>query len=334
MVRDMGGDATDHAASLGIHRITLPTPFQIGTVHAYLLEGAAPALIDCGPNAATALNALEAALATHGLRLGDVPTIVATHEHIDHCGLAGPIAARTGADVACLDLLAPTLETWFEYAVRNDDYAVELMLRHGVDAHVANALRAMADVYRHWGQPAPITRRLADGQTVRLAGRELAVRHRPGHSPSDTLLYDPRTRIAFGGDHLLADFASTAFLTIADGGDKKRPRPLLDYRASLRATREMDIDVVLPGHGPPIVDHRALIDDRLARQERRAARFLELLGDQALSAHELATAQWGAVAITQAFTTLSEVLGHLDLLLEAGAIVEHADGPVTRFRSA
>jgi hypothetical protein len=31
---------------------------------------------------------------------------------------------------------------------------------------------------------------------------------------------------------------------------------------------------------------------------------------------------WQDAALTQAFLTLSEVLGHLDLLLEAGRIVE------------
>jgi hypothetical protein len=43
---------------------------------------------------------------------------------------------------------------------------------------------------------------------------------------------------------------------------------------------------------------------------------------------------WGNVAVTQAFLTISEVLGHLDLLLAEGAVTEgDADG-VTRFRPA
>jgi hypothetical protein len=40
---------------------------------------------------------------------------------------------------------------------------------------------------------------------------------------------------------------------------------------------------------------------------------------------------WGNVAVTQAFLTVSEVLGHLDLLLSEGQIAELDDGAVSRF---
>ncbi len=43
---------------------------------------------------------------------------------------------------------------------------------------------------------------------------------------------------------------------------------------------------------------------------------------------------WGEIAITQAYLTLSEVLGHLDLLLADGTAREtQADG-VSRFSAA
>jgi hypothetical protein len=43
---------------------------------------------------------------------------------------------------------------------------------------------------------------------------------------------------------------------------------------------------------------------------------------------------WGNVAVTQAYLTLSEVLGHLDLLAMAGEVRELADGEVVRFEAA
>ena len=39
-----------------------------------------------------------------------------------------------------------------------------------------------------------------------------------------------------------------------------------------------------------------------------------------MSAHELASALYGRVAFSQAFLALSEVLGHLDLLIEDGLV--------------
>ena len=50
------------------------------------------------------------------------------------------------------------------------------------------------------------------------------------------------------------------------------------------------------------------------------------------SAYQLATLMWANVAVTQAFLTLSEVLGHLDLLVADGAVVEDDDGELVRFR--
>ena len=88
---------------------------------------------------------------------------------------------------------------------------------------------------------------------------------------------------------------------------------------------------MLSGHGEPVTDHRALIDERFALTERRARKIHGLLGEGPLTAHELAQRMWGNVAVTQAFLTLSEVLGHLDLLWPRAAVAEHDDGGVVRF---
>src|SRR5439155_5874738 len=52
------------------------------------------------------------------------------------------------------------------------------------------------------------------------------------------------------------------------------------------------------------------------------------------TAYELAQAMWGNVAVTQAYLTLSEVLGHVDLLRNDGHVVETEEGGVARFAVA
>jgi hypothetical protein len=94
---------------------------------------------------------------------------------------------------------------------------------------------------------------------------------------------------------------------------------------------ELDLDVLLGGHRDPVTGHRALIAERLASHERRAAGLLDKLARGPSTAHELATATWGEVALTQAYLTLSEVLGHLDLLIDDGAVVEDRSNHVIRF---
>ena len=65
--------------------------------------------------------------------------------------------------------------------------------------------------------------------------------------------------------------------------------------------------------------------------ERRARKIAGLIAEQPRTAHEIAQAIWGNVAVTQAFLTLSEVLGHVDLLIERGEVVEDEDDGVVQF---
>jgi hypothetical protein len=52
------------------------------------------------------------------------------------------------------------------------------------------------------------------------------------------------------------------------------------------------------------------------------------------TAYELAYEMWGNVAVTQAFLTLSEVLGHLDVLVAAGEVQEEPEtAEPVRFRA-
>jgi glyoxylase-like metal-dependent hydrolase (beta-lactamase superfamily II) len=180
-----------------------------------------------------------------------------------------------------------------------------------------------------------VTRPLAAGAELTFRDRSLRVHHRPGHSPSDTVFADEERGVLIGGDHLLAHISSNPLvarpLPGTEPADGSRPRALVAYIESLRATREMDLAVVLPGHGDPVTDHRALIDERLRLHERRATKIYRLLGDGPRTAHEVARAMWGEVAITQAFLTLSEVLGHVDLLLADGRATEAQEDGVVRF---
>ena len=85
---------------------------------------------------------------------------------------------------------------------------------------------------------------------------------------------------------------------------------------------------MLTGHGDPVTDHRALIDKRITFHEKRARKISRLVAERPRTAHEVAQAMWGNVALTQAYLTLSEVLGHVDLLAERGEVREEESGGV------
>ncbi|HTZ86874.1 MAG TPA: MBL fold metallo-hydrolase, partial [Solirubrobacteraceae bacterium] len=285
------------AAEAGIHRLAVPTPFQVGRVNAYLIEDSPLTLIDSGPNSAKALDELEQALAGLGRKVEDIELLVVSHQHIDHFGLASILARRSGAEVAALDALAPFLASFGRETDIDDSFAQNLMLRHGIPSDVVTALRAVSASFRGWGASVEVTNKLAPDSDLTLRDRTLRVLHRPGHSPSDTVFLDQSNSILLAADHLIAHISSNPLLARPLGAepDPNAPRPqaLLTYMASLERTREMNLSLVLPGHGDPIADHAALIDSRFRMHARRAERIAQLLQSRPLSAHEIAQELWG-----------------------------------------
>ncbi len=319
-----------------IRRLSIPTPFRVGPVNCYLIEDDPLTLIDVGPNSGSTLVELRNALSGYGHRIADLERIVITHQHTDHLGLVGVLAEQSGAEVCALDLLAPVVEDFNGYADRNDELAQALMRRHGIGPDVVTALAAVSRAYRGWGGSAPVTQRLQDGGELAFAGRTFEVLHRPGHSPGDTVFYDPVDGVLIAGDHLIKHISSNPLIAYPlTGAPDQRPRALLTYLESLRLTQGMPIRTVLPGHGDEFADHATLIEERFAMHDRRARKFAGLISEQPRSAHDLAQAIWGNVAVTQAFLTLSEVLGHVDLLLERGEVSEsERDGVVVWTKSS
>jgi glyoxylase-like metal-dependent hydrolase (beta-lactamase superfamily II) len=321
-----------------IHCLAIPTPFAVGRVNCYLIEDEPLTLVDTGPNSGKALDALEKALFEHGRRIEDLERIVITHQHFDHVGLVGILADRSGAEVCALDLLAPVMEELGAHAERDDELAELLMLRHGIPRDVVSALRSVSRSFRGWGGSATVTQPLADGARLEFAGRVFEVLHRPGHSPSDTLYWDAERSVLIGGDHLIKHISSNPLISRPLGGRSgepgRRPRALIMYIDSLRETRELPAEVVLAGHGEPVRNHVELIDERFRMHERRAAKISGLIAERPQTAYEIAQSIWGNVAVTQAYLTLSEVLGHVDLLLDRGEVREAEVGGVIRYEAA
>jgi glyoxylase-like metal-dependent hydrolase (beta-lactamase superfamily II) len=329
------------AEDAGVFRLAIPTPFQVGRVNAYLIEDSPLTLIDSGPNSAKALDELEQALAARGHSVEDIELLVITHQHMDHFGLASILARRSGAEVAALDGLAPFLAGYGEQTDLEDRFAEQTMLRHGIPPEIVTALRAVSAGFRAWGSKVEVSRPLADGSELELRDRTLRVLHRPGHSPSDTVFLDESRSMLLSADHLIAHISSNPLLARPLGAGEEyesppapRPQALITYLASLQQTRAMDLSLVLPGHGRPITDHVSLIDERFRLHSRRAEKIHRLIASQPRTAHEIAQELWGNVAVTQAYLTLSEVLGHVDLLLEDGRVIELEQDGVVRFQAA
>jgi len=326
-------EALEQAREAGIRRLQIPTPFAVGRVNCYLIEDDPLTLVDTGPNSGKSLDELDHQLADLGRSIADIELVVLTHQHIDHLGLVEIIVDRSGADVAAIDVVVPFVENFGDDIEADDKFAASLMLRHGIPEDVVVALRSVSRSFRAWGAKAKVTRPLHDGEKLELRDRSLEVQHRPGHSPSDTVFWDADREILVCADHLIGHISSNPLISRPLDGSEERPHALMIYIDSLRKTRELPARILLPGHGEPITDHRALIDERFALHRKRAEKIHGLVSERPRTAYEIAQELWGNVAVTQAFLTLSEVLGHMDLLADEGRVREIGDGELIRFEA-
>lgn len=341
---DPSAPAAQVGSEAGIHCIPVPTPFLVGPVNLYLVDDDPLTLVDTGPNSGLALEALHSGLEALGRSVGEIERLLITHQHMDHIGLAGVISRASGAEVVAVEGLAPCLERYPEWMAADDAFAERVMARHGVPDDVRLALQTVSALFRGWGAPVRPDVLLREGEEVPFAGRSLEVHLRPGHSPSDTVFLDRDAGVLLAGDHLLAEVSSNPLiarpLDWGLPGDPaaealKRPHQLEIYLESLALTEKMEgVEAVLGGHGPAFSGYRALIAERRALHERRAAKFLAMLDEGPATAHALAERMWGSVAITQAYLTLSEALGHLDLLRGSGAVEVVQEDASVRFAAA
>lgn len=316
-----------------IHRIVLPTPFPVGPVNAYVLlpparSGGRVALVDPGPAYPPAREALEKGLRELGVGLGDIEAVLLTHPHVDHYGLAREVAAASGASVVAHVEAVPHLGTGLRAYTPEERTALEgLLARAGAPRGFARSLFGQWAAADALAAPVRVTEAVADGDTVEGGGVLWRVIATPGHSPGAVCYYDAERRRLVSGDHLLPDISSNAIMDFQaapgdDGPVLVRQKSLLIYIESLRKVEGLDVAEVLPGHGEPFADHRALIARRMRHYDSRKAAIASVLGRLGASpAFRVATTFFPEQTEPMGqFLALSEVLGHLDLLEAEGRV--------------
>jgi len=311
----------------GVHRIGLPTPYAVGPVNCYLIDGPEPALIDCGHAISEA--ALRQALAELRLAPTDLARVVLTHHHPDHSGGLGWLLEESGAAL----LGDRRNDHWLrgEPTGARRTFMRDLCRYCSVDAAAAAALERRFEEYEVPLSPRAIDVALAAGAEVQLGGEGWRVLETPGHAGTHiALLREDGTLL--GGDTLLERIATNALFEPPYPGETERARSLLAYRATLQRLATLEVGLVLPGHGAPFTGAAALIERRLRGQEDRSARLLAHLAAGHQTVYALAGALVPALPARTLSLLLSEVLGHLDLLEERGLAAHEGDAPA-RYRA-
>jgi glyoxylase-like metal-dependent hydrolase (beta-lactamase superfamily II) len=170
--------------------------------------------------------------------------LLLTHIHLDHAGAAGALVERF-----------PQLEVWV----------------HAKGApHLVDPAKLLASAERIygermgplWGRVVPVPERnvrvLEGGETIRVAGRELAVEYTPGHASHHVVYFDGSDGTAYVGD------VAGVRIPPSDLVQPPTPPPDIDVPAWMRS-----IDLVA-GRDPRFLalTHFGFVDDPLPHLER------------------------------------------------------------------
>jgi glyoxylase-like metal-dependent hydrolase (beta-lactamase superfamily II) len=304
----------------GVVSVSLPTPYPVGPVTVYLLEGDPPTLIDTGPATGAAWRRLCSELLDLGYRPEDIGAVLITHGHHDHFGNSSRLAGL-GAQVMAHpdDALNFTMTRCYAARWRHLRRAGMGVARR---AAVLFALRMLDRTTR----PLVGFRPLHDGQELTLSGRALRVHHTPGHSPGHVAFELVGEGVLVSGDTVLDGITPNAVVDI-DPRDRGRLfLSLAAYRSTLRRLAELRPRALLPAHGPCLRDVDRQIDRIGQHQDERAGEVTVLLHGRRWTTTELVDRLFPRVSLLGAFLAYSEVLGHLLELERCGVARRESHG--------
>lgn len=310
----------------GIVQVELPTPFPVGAVNCYLLTDAPVTVIDPGMLYLGTVDTLTAVIKHAGLDVTDIEVVVVTHGHPDHFGAAGWLADTADAQVLTgRDELPKLVET------RDRAQLLSLIGSFGIPDNELAMFPAFYAAVKEWIHDLDPETVVAvdDGATLELGGRTFDAIVSPGHAAGHLSLWDPVGDVLFSGDHLLPSITPNPLVELDEHSELGRRRSLVEYLASLDRFGDLDPRMVLPGHGPAFADVAGLIERTRAHHEQRAgvlAEHVARLG--APTAYELSRAMFPHIDGFEVMLSISEVLGHLDLLIERGEVVQTVEHPI------
>lgn len=312
----------------GVYLLELPLPFSLGLINVYLVRlEDGWLLIDCGMNTEACFNALDRAREGLGVAWPQIHTLLLTHIHPDHMGLARQVVSLSGARLLLHQADARLLDRVLDI----DEHRVwnrRVLETSGVSPEMIANIQGSVDEIERSFYPLHADRLLSGGETIPTAAGDLHVIWTPGHSPGHICLHYPAARALFSGDHILEHISPNI-------GWHADHDALGEYLASLDRVAALDIDLILPSHGAPFTGHRQWAKKTRAHHAERCNRLLAALDGRSQTAAELIPSLWDRPLSPFHYRfALFEALAHLDHMARTGRVRSSEESGVTRWAKA
>ncbi|QIO23602.1 MBL fold metallo-hydrolase [Haloarcula sp. JP-L23] len=307
-------------------RVSIPTPFQVGAVNAYV---AGRTVVDPGPDSEEAWSRLLETLEARELTPADVSQVLVTHPHPDHFGLAARLRSE-GARVLASPDAAGIMRDFATRLKYEQSYFSDFFERCGISRETAEAVTQLPEAFLAYAQSVATDREVTAGDTLTVDDERLTVDSVAGHAVGELIFsydWDGR-REAVVGDNVLGDITPNPFLQPPEDRGGQRPRVLPAFNESLRWLREQGHDRFLTGHREPVESPTERIDAILAEHDQRSEEVTDIVSEGATTPADVMTALFGDLPATEYFSGMSEAIGHLDVLEAQGRVQKRESGGV------
>lgn len=316
--------------------IRVPGVSNLITVNLYAVGSGPVTLIDTGLKAPGSLEYVQSELIKAGLHIDDVERIIITHGHMDHFGLAAAIRRSGSHPIECF------IHGEDQWQISSENFGKELW------SEEANAFMAMAGMsleekekvkkrfatFRELGDPLDEVSVFEDGREFEGEGYHLKVIHTPGHTPGSCCIYECERKILFSGDTLIKHITPNPLVVIKRNGLREPGyKSLKAYARSLDRLAGLDIKYVFTGHGEYIRDLPGLISTYKKHHRERMELVWKALHNRARTLYEIIGDVIHEVPDGDMFLAISEILVHLEILIDEGRAELVDPGPPALYRS-
>ncbi len=294
----------------GVSRIEIPTPFPVGNVNCYLIEGSQLTLIDTGPKTPKSLTTIQKAFRNMSYNLSDVEQILLTHNHIDHIGLAEQIVRERAhshdksTQVWIHHKDAEALISYEKHAEKYTESFMRLISTSGVPTNESLRLnpKRLIAYYMSMRESVPTAQTFKDGASFKTGIGDISAVWVPGHSSGSTCFVCDEQQVIFSGDHILGDISSNPSISF----DSTMGIGMLTYLESLDRISSREGYIALPGHREPILDIKSRIESLRAEYNDKFEIAADSLTNKPQSVYDLSRIIYGDYETNSLVLALAE----------------------------